>query len=173
MLSGSNLEGQAVVRNKKYYPKPSKDSHLSVPCTLDQSRRRTHIKFLAKGLAFHLDKLLPHLISQHWAVFVKECKTSGNLRQLSMSLSSLMLLKHCYIITVELGKTFVVWNKTQKTWNLTKFRCKDDIFWEWNVFSNWSGQFHRPALSMVSSQRPESQKRVAQITETWAWYVNI
>lgn len=88
----------------------------------------THIKILAKGLAFHLDRLLPHLISQDWAVFVRECKTSGNLRQLSMSLSSLMLLKHCYIITMEPGKTFVVWNKIQKTWILTKFRHKEDIF---------------------------------------------
>lgn len=129
MLSGSNLEGQVVVRKKKHYPKPSKDSHLSMPYTLDQSSTHTHThKVLAKGLAFHLDKLLPHLISQHWAVFVRECKTSGNLRQLPMSLSSLMLLKHCCIITMELGKTFVVWNKIQKTWILTKFRHKEDIF---------------------------------------------
>lgn len=45
-----------------------------------------------------------------------------------MSLSSLTLLKHCYIIPMELGKTFVVWNKIQKTGILTKFRHKEDIF---------------------------------------------
>lgn len=125
MLSSSKLGEQVRVRKETHYPKPRGDSHLSMPYTLDQSS--TH-KTLAKDWAFQLDKLLPHLISQDWAVFISERKTSGNLRRLLMSLSSLMLLKHCYVIAMEFDKTFVVWNRTQKPWILTKFGCKENIF---------------------------------------------
>lgn len=96
---------------------------------------------LAEGWAFQLDKLLPHLISQDWAIFISECKTSGTLRRLLMSLSSPVLLKHCCIVAMESDRT-VVWNRTQKWWILTKFGCMENIFHNWiGVFSAifWSG----------------------------------
>lgn len=106
-----------------------------MPFTIEQSSTKKKKKILAKAWAFQLDKLLPHLISQDWAVFISECKISGNLRRLLMSLSSLMLLKHCYIVTMEPEKT-VLWNRTQKWWILTKFGCKENIFHNWiQVFS--------------------------------------
>lgn len=123
MLSGSKLGEQVGVRKEKHYPKPRRDSHLSMPYALDQSGTQTQV-IVAKDWAFQLDKLLPHLISQDWAIFISEHKTSGNLRWLLMSFSSLMLLKHCHVITMESDKTFVVWNRTQKSWILTKIGCR-------------------------------------------------